>query len=89
MILIGTSGYSYSEWKGSFYPSDLPASQMLAYYTARFSTVEINNTFYRMPSESMLTAWATTTPADFVSSYGPGVADTSRLLHRLASPGLV
>ena len=49
-VRAGTSGYSYKEWKGSFYPADLPAAEMLPFYAKHFSTVEINNTFYRMPS---------------------------------------
>ena len=48
-FLVGTSGYAYKEWKGSFYPKDLPQAQMLSYYGERFGSVEINNTFYRMP----------------------------------------
>jgi uncharacterized protein YecE (DUF72 family) len=64
-ILVGTSGYAYKEWKGSFYPEDLPAKQMLRYYGERFRTVEINNTFYRMPSESMLKNWTKEVPANF------------------------
>jgi uncharacterized protein YecE (DUF72 family) len=64
-ILVGTSGYAYKEWKGSFYPADLPAKQMLRYYGERFRTVEINNTFYRMPSESMLKNWTPEVPANF------------------------
>jgi uncharacterized protein YecE (DUF72 family) len=64
-ILVGTSGYSYKEWKGSFYPEDLPDKQMLRYYGERFRTVEINNTFYRMPSESVLKNWAKEVPAGF------------------------
>ncbi len=66
MIHIGTSGYSYPEWRGSFYPTELPTSQMLAYYAARFSTVEINNTFYRLPSEKVLADWGSQTPPGFV-----------------------
>ena len=54
MIWIGTSGYNYPEWKGSFYPKDLPAAKMLPYYAARFPTVEINYTFYRMPNEKLV-----------------------------------
>src|SRR5689334_9033045 len=50
MLLTGTSGYSYKEWIGHFYPEKLPANAMLRYYGERFSTVEINNTFYRMPA---------------------------------------
>ena len=65
MILIGTSGYNYPEWKGGFYPSDLPTSKMLAFYSERFSTVEINYTFYRLPSDKTVTNWANTTPASF------------------------
>ena len=53
-IWVGTSGYNYPEWRGSFYPQKLPATQMLPYYAERFATVEINNTFYRMPSVDML-----------------------------------
>ena len=56
-FLVGTSGYSYKEWKGSFYPADLPAKQMLNYYGQHFGSVEINNTFYRMPRESVLATW--------------------------------
>ena len=61
MIWIGTSGYNYPEWKGSFYPSDLPAAKMLPYYAARFPTVEINYTFYRMPNEKLVGGWAAQT----------------------------
>ncbi len=57
-VRVGTSGYSYKEWKGSFYPDDLPATKMLQFYAQRFDTVEINNTFYRMPDEKMLAKWA-------------------------------
>lgn len=65
IIRAGTSGFSYDEWKGSFYPEDLPRSGMLAYYADRFATVEINNTWYRMPAESVLEQWATEVPASF------------------------
>jgi uncharacterized protein YecE (DUF72 family) len=64
-IHVGTSGYSYKEWKGTFYPEDLPASAMLRFYAERLHTVEINNTFYRMPSEKMIAAWATEAPLGF------------------------
>ncbi len=64
-LWVGTSGYSYKEWKGTFYPEDLPEKQMLAFYGGRFRTVEINNTFYRMPKEPVLEAWANDVPADF------------------------
>ena len=65
MIWIGTSGYNYPEWKGSFYPSDLPAAKMLPYYAARFPTVEINYTFYRMPTERLVDGWARQTPSPY------------------------
>lgn len=62
---VGTSGYSYKEWKGSFYPEKLPAAKMLPFYAERFSTVEINNTFYRMPKAEVLTQWAEQVPPAF------------------------
>lgn len=62
MIWVGTSGYNYPEWKGTFYPEDLPASKMLPYYAARFPTVEINFTFYRAPTEKILDGWSRATP---------------------------
>ncbi len=64
-VQVGTSGYNYPEWKGTFYPADLPAAKMLPYYAERFSTVEINATFYRMPNAKTLAGWAAATPADF------------------------
>ena len=64
-LYVGTSGYSYKEWKGKFYPEDLPDKQMLRFYGERFRSVEINNTFYRMPKEAVLEAWAAEVPADF------------------------
>jgi uncharacterized protein YecE (DUF72 family) len=62
---VGTSGYSYKEWKGFFYPKDLPASDMLGYYSERLQAVEINNTMYRFPREADLKAWAAEVSADF------------------------
>jgi uncharacterized protein YecE (DUF72 family) len=64
-FLVGTSGYSYKEWKGNFYPEKIKADAMLGYYAQRFSTVEINNTFYRMPKENVLEAWAAQVPEGF------------------------
>src|SRR5438132_13650700 len=64
-LYVGTSGYSYKEWKGTFYPEDLPDKQMLHFYGERFRTVEINNTFYRMPKPLVLEGWAEEVPADF------------------------
>lgn len=65
MIHVGTSGYNYPAWKGRFYPEDLPASGMLAFYAGRFASVEINYTFYRMPTEKVLAGWAATVPESF------------------------
>ena len=62
---VGTSGYSYKEWVGTFYPPKHPANQMLRYYGERFGTVEINNTFYRAPTVSMLEKWAGEVPEGF------------------------
>lgn len=62
---IGTSGYNYPEWRGHFYPRDLAATQMLGYYARHFRSVEINYTFYRMPTERIVAAWAAATPAGF------------------------
>jgi uncharacterized protein YecE (DUF72 family) len=64
-LSVGTSGFSYKEWLGKFYPDKLPADRMLGYYAERFDTVEINNTFYRMPAETMLARWASEAPAGF------------------------
>ena len=63
--LAGTSGYSYKEWKGSFYPPDTSAADMLAYYAAKLPAVEINNTFYRMPRPQVLKTWREAVPAEF------------------------
>jgi len=61
----GTSGYSYKEWKGGFYPQDIAADAMLSYYAQKLPAVEINNTFYRMPKPAVLENWAQATPAEF------------------------
>jgi uncharacterized protein YecE (DUF72 family) len=65
-VLVGTSGYGYKEWKGSFYPKDIKAGAMLRYYAERLGTVEINNTFYRMPSAELVQGWAEQVPEGFV-----------------------
>ncbi|MEX0641685.1 MAG: DUF72 domain-containing protein [Pirellulales bacterium] len=64
-FFVGTSGYSYPQWKGSFYPKKLPQREMLSYYAQRFSTVEANSTFYRMPRPGVLEAWAEQVPGSF------------------------
>ena len=65
-IRVGTSGYAYKEWRGSFYPEKLKPALMLGYYSERFSTVEINNTFYKLPERQTLERWAEQVPAGFV-----------------------
>ena len=65
MMWIGTSGYNYPEWRGSFYPEKLAAAKMLPYYAEHFSTVEINYTFYRAPHEKILQGWSSATPDGF------------------------
>jgi uncharacterized protein YecE (DUF72 family) len=62
---VGTSGFSYKEWKGTFYPEDLPDKKMLPYYAERLDAVEINNTFYRMPTRKLLEGWAEQVPERF------------------------
>jgi len=64
-LWVGTSGYSYKAWLGNFYPERLAAKEMLRFYAARLASVEINNTFYRSPSESMLQSWVAEVPAGF------------------------
>jgi len=64
-VLAGTSGFSYPAWRGPFYPEELPAKEMLAYYAGQLATVEINNTFYRLPTPALLTGWSRQTPPAF------------------------
>src|SRR4051812_49387633 len=64
-LFVGTSGFSYAPWRGKFYPPKIKTDEMLSYYAQHFKAVEINNTFYRMPNESLLKAWANLVPADF------------------------
>ena len=64
-ILAGTSGYSYPAWKGSFYPEDIPSGEMLRHYATKLPAVEINNTFYRLPTPSLLAGWAEQVPESF------------------------
>lgn len=76
--LPGTSGFSYKAWKGSFYPEDLPDSEMLRYYSTRLPAVEINNTFYRMPRASLLESWAEQVPDGFTFA----LKATQQITHR-------
>jgi uncharacterized protein YecE (DUF72 family) len=73
-FFVGTSGYSYNAWKGSFYPEKLPQKEMLSYYAQRFAAVEINSTFYRMPQASVLKDWAAEVPKAFQFAFkAPGL----------------
>jgi len=64
-LYVGTSGYSYKEWKGSFYPETISPKDMLTYYASRLHAVELNNTFYRMPQPSMIESWKAQVPKNF------------------------
>jgi len=65
-LFIGTSGYSYDHWKGVFYPTDIPSSKWLEHYIKHFSTVELNNTFYRLPKPEAFKSWGKRVPAKFI-----------------------
>ncbi|MGD1075973.1 MAG: DUF72 domain-containing protein [Thermodesulfovibrionales bacterium] len=65
-IFVGTSGYGYKEWKGIFYPEKISPKEMLRFYSERLRTVEINNTFYHMPTERVLASWSEQVPDDFI-----------------------
>ena len=84
-LFVGTSGYSYKEWKGSFYPEKLPAKEMLAYYASRLPAVEINNTFYRLPQKSGLENWRDQVPESFRFS----VKASQRITHFKRLNGVV
>src|SRR5262245_17246576 len=77
-IRIGTSGFSYKEWKRIFYPADLPESRFLSYYATRFDAVEIDSTFYRMPTPKALEAWRDATPEPFRFA----IKASQRITHR-------
>ena len=66
VILVGTSGWQYADWRGRVYPADLPQRQWLEYYAGAFATVEVNNAFYRLPDRGVVPAWRDRTPDDFV-----------------------
>jgi uncharacterized protein YecE (DUF72 family) len=82
-VLVGVSGFSYRPWLGRFYPKGLPAKDMLPYYATRLPAVEINNSFYRMPDETVLAGWAGQTPDHFrFAIKAPGsITHTRRLKH--------
>ncbi len=68
-IYVGASGYAYKEWKGIFYPQKIQPKDMLHFYSERLAAVEINNTFYRMPTENVLTSWAQQVPDNFIFAF--------------------
>lgn len=77
-LFIGLSGWAYPEWRGSFYPLKEPAARMLGFYAQHFNTVEVNNTFYRMPSAEALAAWCNQVPPDFRFAFKAHRAITHR-----------
>ena len=74
----GTSGYSYKGWRGAFFPEDMRPTEFLSYYSRQFASVEINNTFYRFPTESVLEHWRAETPESFLFA----VKANQRITHR-------
>lgn len=77
-VWVGTSGFSYKEWKGPFYPPDLADREMLSYYSTRFRSVEIDSTFYRLPTAKTLEGWRDASPDDFRFT----VKATQQITHR-------
>jgi uncharacterized protein YecE (DUF72 family) len=77
-VHVGTSGWSYKEWKGSFYPADMKNDRMLSYYAERFDSVEVNNTFYRLPKREVMEGWVEQVPAGFSFA----VKASQRITHR-------
>src|SRR5437879_4771400 len=85
MLYVGTSGWQYRDWRQAFYPKDVPQREWLRYYAGRFATVELNNSFYRLPERSSFERWRDETPEDFVVA-----VKMSRFLthlRRLRDPG--
>src|SRR2546423_956919 len=97
MLRVGTSGWQYKHWRGRFYPLKLPSTRWLEHYAARFATVEVNNTFYRLPKPDTFADWAKRVPADFdfaikASNYLTHYRRVPRLAHHhagMAHGGLV
>ncbi len=86
-IYTGTSGFAHKEWKGKFYPDNISPKEMLRFYAGHLGTVEINNTFYHMPKESVLTSWAEQVPSDFVFALkAPQVITHIRRLRNVIEP---
>jgi uncharacterized protein YecE (DUF72 family) len=87
-LLAGTSGYAFKEWKGSFYPDDLKQDGWLGFYASKFPSVEINNTFYRLPKEAVLLDWASQVPEHFTFAIKASqrITHHARLKEEAASP---
>ena len=84
-IFTGTSGFGYKEWKGNFYPEKISAPKMLPYYSSRLETVEINNTFYRMPTATVVSSWAEEVPSGFVFAIkAPQIITHIKRLHNVS-----
>jgi uncharacterized protein YecE (DUF72 family) len=84
-LYVGTSGYSYKEWKGGFYPQNISAGEMLPYYASRFPTVELNNTYYRLPQPSTVENWRTQVPENF--RFSVKAPQSITLYRRLSNAG--
>ena len=86
VIRVGTSGFSYTAWRGKFYPEDLSSKKFLSYYAERFPTTEINNTFYRIPTAGLVENWRDAVPAHFLFTLKVSQAITHRKKLRGAEP---
>jgi uncharacterized protein YecE (DUF72 family) len=87
-LRIGTSGWHYMPWRGPFYPEDLKPKDFLSFYVTRFSSTELNNPFYRLPSEAAVTCWRDTTPDGFLFTWKASRFITHMLKLRNAEDGL-
>ena len=85
---VGCSGWSYRDWRGVIYPADLPHSRWFAHYATLFDTVELNNTFYRLPTKQAVEGWAAAAPADFLFALKLGQFGSHRMKLRDATEWL-
>lgn len=83
-MLVGTSGWQYRDWRGAFYPQDLAQREWLGFYAGRFPVVEINNSFYRLPSNERFATWASGAPEDFV--FCPKISRFLSHMKKLSDP---
>jgi uncharacterized protein YecE (DUF72 family) len=81
-VYVGTSGWTYKDWLGSFYPADLKAAHLLQHYARYFRTVEIESTYYSIPARSVITGWKENTPPGFIfSAQVPGIITHQKVLN--------